>query len=159
MLARGSRQLLPFHDGQERRLMADKRGKGLHRPKRNVFKKDERRGEGGEIQDRTHSHSAAIRLRIHGLAGLAERRQQLEVVDIECRGVGVEELGRFVVRIREGMWRPRWHGDVVSQFGVDCFAIQTVKAECPLRYEEGLIVLFDWWWYRVSESAVEQEFG
>jgi hypothetical protein len=97
-----------------------------------------------EKPGQTHSHSAAIRLRVHWLPSLAESGQQLEVVDVERRGIGVEELGRFIVRVREGMRRPRWDGNVVSQFCVDGVAIQAVKAKSALRYEEGLVVLVGW---------------
>lgn len=92
----------------------------------------------------THSHSAAIRLGVHWLPSLAESGQQLEVVDVERRGVGVEELGWFVVGVREGMWRPRWDGNIVSQFCVDSVTIQAVKAKSPLGDEEGLVVLVGW---------------
>lgn len=62
----------------------------------------------------THSHSATIGFRVHRLSRLAESGQQLEVVDVEGRGVGVEELGGLVVRVGKSVRRARRDGDVVS---------------------------------------------
>lgn len=88
---------------------------------------EKRQGRGN-----TYSHSATIRLGIHWLARFAQRSQQLEVIDVESRSVGVEELCGLVVGIREGVGRARWDGDVVSEFRVDGLAVEAVEAQCTL---------------------------
>lgn len=92
-------------------------------------------------RSKTHRHSLPIRLRIHRFAGGTQCGQQLKVIDIKRRGVGVEELGLFVVRVAERVRRPRRDRHVVAQFGVDGLAVERVEAQCALRDEEGFIVL------------------
>jgi hypothetical protein len=48
-------------------------------------------------------HRLAVALGVHRNALLAHRRQHLEVVDIESRREGVEELGLLIERIGEGV--------------------------------------------------------
>lgn len=124
---------MPFHISQKpaRHYAETKEGAEGERSKHPSNKSD----------SDTHRHRPPIRLGVHRLPGLPQRGQQLEVVDVECRRVGVEELGLDVVRVGEGVRRPRRDRHVVARLGVDGLAVQRVEAQGALGDEEGFVVL------------------
>ena len=95
--------------------------------------------DSGEI-----SHRLAVAVWVHRNALLAHCRQHLEVVDIESRREGVEELGLLVERIGKGVRRARGHDDIVANRGVDGgvgLGLVGVEAQFARCYEKGLVVL------------------
>lgn len=68
--------------------------------------------------------------------------QHLEVVDIEGWGVRVEELGFFIVRVRESMRTSSRDRHVVTQLGHYRLPVETVELHLALGDEEGLVVHF-----------------
>ena len=96
-----------------------------------------------------HRHRHHIDFSRHGLPLLAQRRQQFEVVDVECRRAREEYAGLLIEGVAERVRRSDGHDHVVPSFGVDDFLIRAwvarlrdVEADGALGDEEGLVVHF-----------------
>ena len=108
-------------------------------------------------------HSIQVLLWRDGFAFLHVRAQQLEVVDVVCRSVGVKELGLLVSWVAEGMRRSNGHRYVVAFFRVDnvlgAICLGEVIADGPLGCQEGLVVHFMPVSRRTLESRRKSELG
>ena len=89
-----------------------------------------------------YRHSLPVRLRVHRNSFLSHCRQQLEVIDVVCWRVRIEEHSFFVERVTERMWRASGNSNVVAFGSIDGLAIEEMEAHFALRYEECLIVHF-----------------
>ena len=95
----------------------------------------------GHANGREISHSLPRDIRIHLLPSLLHRSQHFEIIDVERRCEGVEELGGDVERVGEGVRRARRDDHVVAHFGVDVLVALGVEAQDAFGYEEGLVML------------------
>ena len=90
----------------------------------------------------TYRHRLSIRVRVHWHPLLRHFGQQLEVVDVVCWCVGIEELGFLVEWVGEGVWGASRDGHVVALGGVDDLAVEKVESEFALGHKEGLVMLW-----------------
>lgn len=85
-------------------------------------------------------HGLDVLLRRHFLALREHAGQQLEVVDIEGRRIGVEESGLRIKRVREGVRSSNRNAHEVTLFGVDVGLAGDVVAHRTLGGEKHLVV-------------------
>lgn len=104
-------------------------------------------------------HDFQILLFAHFLVALAHIREYLEVIDVECWRVCVEELCFDIERVRKGMWRANGHCYVVTNGGVNVRIVWRVEAYCSLRYQEGFVVHFVPVCWRSGSPGWNCEFG
>lgn len=96
---------------------------------------------------RKHGHCLDIDFRRYWLIRLRQLRQQLEVIDVERRRGGKENLGLFVAGVAEGVWCTDWDDHVVTSFCIHNLLVLTlgrcvryVESYSTLSYVECLIM-------------------